>query len=121
MYTDDLRDRFEAAAADCRAPYFDWAATPPEGDSLLPDSVGDSPKINVSGPAGTQTISNPLFTYDFKPPDPSVFFNVTPVCEMAPWASCRWLTCKQTVGRLGQHEESSSEHKSRRSIQQLGR
>lgn len=68
-----------AAAADCRAPYFDWAAAPSQGSSILPASVGESPTINISGPAGTQTIANPLFTYDFKPPDPSVFFNITPV------------------------------------------
>lgn len=70
---------FEAAAADCRAPYLDWAAVPPDGANMLPASVGGSPQINISGPAGTQTIANPLFTYEFKPPDPSIFFNITPV------------------------------------------
>lgn len=69
----------EAAASDCRVPYFDWAATPPTGQGVLPTSVGGSPTINVSGPAGTQLISNPLYAYDFKPPDASVFYDVTPV------------------------------------------
>lgn len=69
----------EAAASDCRAPYFDWAATPSTGQGMLPASVGDSPKINVSGPAGFQLISNPLYAYEFKPPDGSVFYDVTPV------------------------------------------
>lgn len=86
MFPSDLRNQFEAAAADCRAPYFDWAALPSPGDNILPASLGGSPKINVSGPAGPQIIYNPLFTYEFKPPDPGVFQNVTP---WADWDSTR--------------------------------
>lgn len=67
------------AASDCRIPYFDWAAAPDDGEGILPQSVGASPQINVTGPAGTQRISNPLFNYDFKPPDPAVFYDVNPV------------------------------------------
>lgn len=81
LYSPDVRDRFEAAAADCRAPYFDWAATPSGGNNILPSSVGGSPSINISGPAGTQEIANPLFAYDFKPADPSVFVDISPVCS----------------------------------------
>lgn len=96
MYEDDLLTRFETAAANCRAPYFDWAATPSRGGSILPASVGGSPKINVSGPAGTQYINNPLFTYSFKPPDPNMFFNITPVCNphVRQHGDCA-LTCAQ--------------------------
>ncbi|KAJ4397126.1 hypothetical protein N0V93_001350 [Gnomoniopsis smithogilvyi] len=86
LYPDDLRSHFEAAAADCRAPYFDWAALPSPGESVLPDSVGGSPQINISGPAGSQVIANPLFTYEFKPPNSDVFLNVTP---WADWDSTR--------------------------------
>lgn len=86
LYSDDLRTQFEAAAADCRAPYFDWAILPSPGDSILPSSVGSSPQINISGPAGSQVIANPLFTYEFKPPNPDVFLNVTP---WADWNSTR--------------------------------
>lgn len=79
-----MRDRYEAASADCRIPYFDWAALPSDGSSILPASVGGSSQINITGPAGTQAIANPLFTYDFKPPDPNLFFNITP---WAGWSS----------------------------------
>jgi tyrosinase len=80
-YTGALKNRLESAASDCRAPYFDWAALPPSMESMLPASIGDSPKINVSGPHGTQTIANPLFGYSFNPPSREVFLDVTPVSE----------------------------------------
>ncbi|KAK6954358.1 hypothetical protein Daesc_004325 [Daldinia eschscholtzii] len=63
----ELQDRFQEAAATFRIPYWDWAAVPPDGDSVLPPSVGDSPFINVTGPNGPQTITNPLFSYVFRP------------------------------------------------------
>ncbi|KAL1870506.1 hypothetical protein Daus18300_005194 [Diaporthe australafricana] len=86
-YTGDSKNRLEAAAADCRAPYFDWAALPPSTmDSMLPASIGDNPKINVSGPHGTQTIANPLFSYAFNPPNPGVFQDVAP---WADWTATR--------------------------------
>lgn len=86
MFPDYLRSRFEAAAGDCRIPYFDWAALPPEGSTILPFSVGGSSQINVTGPAGTQLIANPLYTYEFRPFDPSIFLNATPWSE---WTSTR--------------------------------
>lgn len=86
-YTGPAKNRFESAAADCRAPYFDWASLPlTSRDSMLPASIGDNPKINVSGPHGTQTIDNPLFAYSFKPPNRGVFENVTP---WADWTATR--------------------------------
>ncbi len=51
----------------------DWAAQPPAGESVLPDSVGGSPFINVSGPNGVQRITNPLYTYLFKPLNSTIF------------------------------------------------
>lgn len=81
LYGSRLKNRFEAASSDCRIPFFDWAVIPSDGGTMLPGSIGGMSKVNISGPAGTQLIDNPLFTYDFKPPDPSVFFNVTPVCH----------------------------------------
>ncbi|KAH8647567.1 common central domain of tyrosinase-domain-containing protein [Tricladium varicosporioides] len=62
-----VRDRYMTAAANFRIPYWDWAAAPPTGESILPISVGGSPSINIDGPAGEQTIANPLFSYSFKP------------------------------------------------------
>ncbi|KAK6610608.1 hypothetical protein H4I96_02206 [Botrytis cinerea] len=64
------RDRYTAAAANFRIPYWDWAVVPPTGESVLPPSVS-TPTITVNGPAGVQTISNPLFSYHFNPLDPS--------------------------------------------------
>ena len=55
------------AAANFRIPYWDWAAVPPVGQSVFPSSVGGSPYVVVDGPAGTQTIANPLWSYQFKP------------------------------------------------------
>ncbi|CZR68874.1 related to tyrosinase precursor (monophenol monooxygenase) [Phialocephala subalpina] len=66
-----IRDRYVAAAANFRAPFWDWAAIPPDGQSVLPASVGGSPAVVVNGPAGTQTIANPLWSYRFQPLDPS--------------------------------------------------
>lgn len=81
-YTGAAKNRFESASANCRAPYFDWATLPVTSrDSMLPASIGDNPKINVSGPHGTQTIDNPLFAYSFKPPSRGVFENVAPVSQ----------------------------------------
>ncbi len=51
----------------------DWASHPPAGQSVLPSSVGGSPSVNVSGPNGVQEIANPLYTYEFKPLNSSVF------------------------------------------------
>ncbi|CAD6439069.1 1e1b8ba9-904a-47e5-873c-05ef1d1af1bd [Sclerotinia trifoliorum] len=64
------RERYTAAAVNFRVPYWDWAAVPPKGQSVLPPSVS-KPTITVNGPAGVQTISNPLFSYYFNPLDPS--------------------------------------------------
>lgn len=108
MYSGSSRNRMVAAASDCRVPYFDWAATPSNGGSMLPASIGGSPKINVTGPAGTQQISNPLFNYDFKPPDPSVFYGANPVSSRQNLSSrSSKMPNKTTVGSLEQHDEST--------------
>jgi tyrosinase len=73
-----IKDRHVAAAASFRMPYWDWAAVPPFGESVLPTSVGGSPSVKVKGPNGNQTIANPLYSFVFKPldnrtlPDPPV-------------------------------------------------
>lgn len=73
-----VRDQYVAAAKNFRIPFWDWAAVPSDGKGVLPDIVQDSPSIPVDGPKGTQTIANPLFTYQFKPVDPKAFI-YTPV------------------------------------------
>ncbi|KAK8089605.1 hypothetical protein PG997_004566 [Apiospora hydei] len=65
--------QFQQAAQTFRMPYWDWAAMPPSNQSLLPYSVGGEPDIVADGPNGEQLIANPLFTFTFKPLDPSVF------------------------------------------------
>lgn len=67
------RDRYRAAAVNFRIPYWDWATAPPNGDGVLPLSVGQSPYVWVNGPDGWQQIANPLFTYSFKPLDTEAF------------------------------------------------
>lgn len=74
------RARYQAAAATFRVPYWDWAATPPKGESVLPRSVWESSLVDVDGPNGVQRISNPLFAYGFKPLVPSDLIQ-PPVCQ----------------------------------------
>ncbi|KAE9382243.1 Di-copper centre-containing protein [Stipitochalara longipes BDJ] len=62
-----VRDMYTTAAANFRIPYWDWAAIPAAGQSVFPASVGGSPYVVVDGPVGTQTIANPLWSYQFKP------------------------------------------------------
>ncbi|PVH75831.1 Di-copper centre-containing protein [Cadophora sp. DSE1049] len=64
-----VRDQYMAAAANFRIPYWDWAASPAGGRTILPDSV-KSPSVVINGPAGVQTIANPLYSYRFQPLDP---------------------------------------------------
>lgn len=66
-----VRDKYVASAKNFRIPYWDWAAVPGTGKSVLPASVGGSPGIDVDGPAGVQTIANPLYSYQFQPLDPT--------------------------------------------------
>lgn len=66
-----IRDQYVTAAANFRAPYWDWAVVPPLGQSVYPSSVGGSPAVVVDGPAGTQIIANPLWSYRFQPLEPS--------------------------------------------------
>ncbi|KAI1300345.1 hypothetical protein F5Y03DRAFT_386082 [Xylaria venustula] len=66
-------DRVQDAAKRFRIPYWDWAAAPPLGESVLPLSIGGSSTVNVSGPNGMQSISNPLFSFTFKPFNGSIF------------------------------------------------
>lgn len=63
----DIQDRYAAAADNFRIPYWDWAAVPPAGQSVFPNSMWNSSSITIDGPAGTQTIANPLFDFQFKP------------------------------------------------------
>ncbi|KAI1814106.1 Di-copper centre-containing protein [Poronia punctata] len=65
--------RMQKAAKRFRIPYWDWAAAPSAGESVLPLSVGGSSTISVSGPNGVQNISNPLFSFTFRPFNMSYF------------------------------------------------
>jgi len=65
--TGSERDRYATAASTFRTPYWDWAAAPPSGQSVLPSSVGGSATVQVTTPKGTTTIKNPLFSYTFHP------------------------------------------------------
>lgn len=72
-YPDDRRGGFQEAAKNFRIPYWDWAMMPPNGTSVFPLAVGGSPDVEVDGPNGKQNISNPLFSYTFRPLNPSIF------------------------------------------------
>jgi len=62
-----VRDRYTSAALRFRIPYWDWAAPPPPGQSVLPYSIGAYAAVEVDGPNGRQLIANPLFSYEFSP------------------------------------------------------
>ncbi|KXH25142.1 hypothetical protein CSIM01_11403 [Colletotrichum simmondsii] len=66
------RAYYQAAAIDFRIPYWDWATTPPLGESVYLSEF-EQPAIEVYGPNGWQTIANPLYSYKFRPLDPQVF------------------------------------------------
>jgi len=68
-----VRQRYAAAALSWRAPYWDWAAPPPEGQSVLPTSLS-SPTANITTPNGNVTINNPLYSYRFHPVSESDFY-----------------------------------------------
>ena len=78
------RARYQAAAQNFRIPYWDWAAEPPSGESVLPKSIGRNAFVDVDGPNGKQTIANPLFSYRFKPLDGLDFLEVAPVSASFP-------------------------------------
>jgi tyrosinase len=84
-----VQDQFVAAAANFRIPYWDWAAVPPAGESVVPASVYGSPTVTVDGPNGQQLIANPLYSYQFKPLDPTQL-TTAPV-------SLQTATCKETL------------------------
>lgn len=81
MYPEQVKAKYVAAAKQFRIPYWDWAAVPKKGQTVLPKTVQE-PTIQVDGPGGFQEISNPLFSYTFNPldssdlPDPPVCFSI---------------------------------------------
>lgn len=66
------RAYYQDAAIDFRIPYWDWATTPPLGESVYLTEF-EQPAIQLYGPNGWQTIANPLYSYKFRPLDPQVF------------------------------------------------
>lgn len=84
------RQRYEAAARRFRIPYWDWAASPPPGESVLPSSIGGSPFVDIRGPNGLQRIANPLFSYTFQPLNTTTF-------ARAPVSQARDMTSSRTI------------------------
>lgn len=60
------RSRYIAAGERFRIPYWDWAVLPTAGESVYPKTV-QLPSVDINGPAGLQTIANPLYSYSFHP------------------------------------------------------
>lgn len=67
------RQRYASAVLSWRFPYWDWAAPPPSGQSVWPASL-QSPTVDVTMPNGTNTIPNPLYSYQFHPVSTSDFY-----------------------------------------------
>ncbi|KAL9057798.1 MAG: hypothetical protein Q9162_002139 [Coniocarpon cinnabarinum] len=68
QFSGDDQQRYSAAASTLRFPYWDWAASPADGSTVLPPSMTDL-NANMNGPNGPFTDLNPLFRYDFHPLD----------------------------------------------------
>jgi tyrosinase len=60
------RNRYTQAARTFRAPYWDWAAAPPNNGPVLPTSLSEA-RVEVNSPTGRRTINNPLYQYTFHP------------------------------------------------------
>lgn len=61
----NLRDKYQAAAATFRLPYFDWASPLRQGASEFPDTLAQ-PQITVVDVDGqTKTIDSPLYSFNF--------------------------------------------------------
>jgi tyrosinase len=78
------RDRYLTAAATLRMPYWDWAASLPSGQNVIPDVMVE-PTIQVTSANGTSTVANPLYSYVFHPIDPGLAYQ--PVSE-EPFSVC---------------------------------
>ncbi|KAK4231718.1 hypothetical protein QBC38DRAFT_439739 [Podospora fimiseda] len=90
---------YQQAARRFRIPYWDWASPSPTGGGVLPGSVGGSPWIDVNGPNGVQRISNPLYSYTFRP------LNVT-AFRQGPWNW--WGTTLRSPTTTGPDAESNN-------------
>jgi len=64
-YTGSQQNVMIQAASTMRLPYWDWAAQPPSGSSVLPNSLTDS-AVTVNGPSGTVSIPNPLAQFNYQ-------------------------------------------------------
>jgi tyrosinase len=68
----DTKARYVTAASTFRIPYWDWAATPVDGD-YFPTSVGSSATVSVISPTSAGkpvSIANPLYQTTFHPLNP---------------------------------------------------
>ncbi|KAF2115499.1 hypothetical protein BDV96DRAFT_646497 [Lophiotrema nucula] len=72
-----LKTRYTTALSSLRMPYWDWAAIPPSGQSVLPSSLTKT-TVTVTTPKGVITIPNPLFSYTFHPLSASDMGNSRP-------------------------------------------
>ena len=110
LWPEAERDRYVAAAARFRIPYWDWAAPPPSGQSVLPLSVGGSPYVDVNGPSGLQRISNPLFSYSFKPLNATAFAQ-RPVSTIKPVVGASPAYKVAIVEYLDEHTQESNDQR----------
>jgi tyrosinase len=60
-YPEEQRPTYIAAAETLRVPFWDWALDP-----KLPECM-TSPVISINTPTGSQSITNPLYSYLFSP------------------------------------------------------
>lgn len=58
--------KYQAVAPNFRIPYWDWAS-----DISIPALIGFTTQVKVEKPTGTETIKNPLYSYNFNPLDPT--------------------------------------------------
>lgn len=81
QYPSDQRETYRAAALTLRIPYWDWAL-----NATMPTLLNQL-TITVNTPNGSQTITNPLYSYvfhpvsdqDFPPSDGVCLYFTTPI------------------------------------------
>ncbi|KAI9808406.1 MAG: hypothetical protein M1826_004170 [Phylliscum demangeonii] len=88
-FNGSTRLRYQNAANRFAIPYWDWAAAPATGQSVLPSSISSAAKVSVTTAQGRISIDNPLYAYKFHPLDPTEL----PDSPLVAWpVTLRWPT-----------------------------
>ena len=73
---------YKHAASRLRAPFWDWAMVPPEGEPIFPKVLSSRTAEMVEPDGSKHTVTNPLYQFTFHPLDPQQLTQVdqSPTC-----------------------------------------